>query len=145
MIFSMSNYEHICYMVPPDFDLLLLEKPEPSFKYMMDNSCMISDCIFVGRMFMKKCVNFSALPGQFLSNTLISMINNTRPEDIIELFKKPLRLENGEIKADVLNLTKIDAFIQTILFTANMSLNHAFAAITKFISVFKVCFLRKIY
>lgn len=86
----------------------------------------------------------SALPGQFLSNTLLAKIRNkSLPEDIIEILKEPLMLENGEIlePADISlsNPTKIDAFVQTLLFIASKSFSHAFAAITKFIIVFKVC------
>jgi nuclear cap-binding protein subunit 1 len=51
-------------------------------------------------------------------------------------------LENGELidPADnsPSNLTKIDSFVQTLLFIASKSFSHAFAAITKFINVFKV-------
>lgn len=93
---------------------------------------------------MKIIFFFSALPGQFLSNTLLAKIRNkSTPEDIIEILKEPLMLENGEIlePADIglSNPTKIDAFVQTLLFIASKSFSHAFAAITKFISVFKVC------
>lgn len=85
-----------------------------------------------------------ALPGQFLSNTLMTKIRNkSTAEDIIEILKEPLMFENGTIMepADIslLNPTKIDAFVQTLLFIASKSFSHAFAAITKFISVFKVC------
>lgn len=90
------------------------------------------------------------LPGQFLSNTLMTKIRSkASPEDIIEILKEPLMLENGEIvePADISisNPVKIDAFIQTLLYIASKSFSHAFAAITKFISVFKVCLLRNIY
>lgn len=86
------------------------------------------------------------LPGQFLSNTLLTKIRNkTTPEDILEILKEPLMSENGEIMepADICisNPTKIDAFVQTLLYIASKSFSHAFAAITKFISVFKVCII----
>lgn len=86
----------------------------------------------------------SVLPGQFLSNTLLTKIRNkTTPEDILEILKEPLMSENGEIMepADICisNPIKIDAFVQTLLYIASKSFSHAFAAITKFISVFKVC------
>jgi len=85
----------------------------------------------------------SVLPGQFLSNTLLNKIRNkTTADDIIEILKEPLMLENGEIMepADIClsNPIKIDAFVQTLLFIASKSFSHAFAAITKFINVFKV-------
>jgi len=86
---------------------------------------------------------FLALPGQFLLNTLHTKIRNkTIPKDIIEILKEPLMSENGEIMepADISisNPTKVDAFVQTLFFIASKSFSHAFAAITKFISVFKV-------
>jgi len=68
--------------------------------------------------------------------------NRSTAEDIVEILKEPLMFENGTIMepADInlLNPTKIDAFVQTLLFIASKSFSHAFAAITKFISVFKV-------
>lgn len=73
---------------------------------------------------------------------LTKIRNKSTPEDIIEILKEPLLLENGEIlePADIglSNPIKIDAFVQTLLFIASKSFSHAFAAITKFISVFKV-------
>lgn len=63
-------------------------------------------------------------------------------DDLLEILKEPLLLENGEIMepADIClsNPIKIDAFVQTLLFVASKSFSHAFAAITKFITVFKV-------
>ncbi|KAL4123020.1 hypothetical protein QTP88_015252 [Uroleucon formosanum] len=117
----LSFYERMRDIVPPDFEPLLPEKPEPKFKYAIEKS---------------------TLPGQFLSNTLLTKIRNkTTPEDIIEILKEPLMSENGEIMepADIgiSNPTKVDAFVQTLLFIASKSFSHAFAAITKFISVFK--------
>lgn len=86
-----------------------------------------------------------ALPGQNLSNNLLVKIRNkTTPEDIIEILKEPLMSENSKIMEPtditLLNPVKIDAFVQTLLFIASKSFSHAFAAITKFINVFKVCF-----
>jgi len=128
-------------IVPPDFEPLLPEKPEPKFKYAIEKSSKMSDfgCITI-IVILFIC---SALPGQFLSNTLLTKIRNkTTPEDIIEILKEPLMSENGEIMepADIgiSNPTKVDAFVQTLLFIASKSFSHAFAAITKFISVFKV-------
>lgn len=88
------------------------------------------------------------LPGQFLSNTLLIKIRNKiTPEDVIDILKEPLMLENGEIlepaDSGIINATKIDVFVQTLLFIASKSFSHAFAAITKFISVFKVCLSTK--
>lgn len=73
---------------------------------------------------------------------LAKIRSKASPEDILEILKEPLLLENGEIMepADIgiSNPIKIDAFIQTLLYIASKSFSHAFAAITKFISVFKV-------
>ncbi|XP_025418867.1 nuclear cap-binding protein subunit 1 [Sipha flava] len=118
----LSFYERMRDIVPPDFEPLLPEKPEPKFKYAMEKS---------------------NLPGQFLSNTLLTKIRSKASADeIIEILKEPLMLENGELidPADnsPSNLTKIDSFVQTLLFIASKSFSHAFAAITKFINVFKV-------
>jgi len=130
-------------IVPPDFEPLLPEKPEPKFKYAIEKSSKISDSACATILKINNCFYFSALPGQFLSNTLLIKIRNKiTPEDIIEILKEPLMSENGEImeSADIgiSNPTKIDAFVQTLLFIASKSFSHAFAAITKFISVFKV-------
>lgn len=86
---------------------------------------------------------FLVLPGQILSNTLLAKIRNkTTPEDIIEILKGPLVSENREIiePADISlsSPIKIDSFVQTLLYIASKSFSHAFAAITKYISVFKV-------
>lgn len=130
-------------IVPPDFEPLLPEKPEPKFKYAIEKSSKMSDsgCTSISKIIIVFVC--SALPGQFLSNTLLTKIRNkTTPEDIIEILKEPLMSENGEIMepADICisNPTKVDAFVQTLLFIASKSFSHAFAAITKFISVFKV-------
>lgn len=137
-------------IVPPDFEPLLPEKPEPKFKYAIEKSGMISFFFFFSLQYLKLVILFhfilSVLPGQFLSNTLLTKIRNkTTPEDILEILKEPLMSENGEIMepADICisNPTKIDAFIQTLLYIASKSFSHAFAAITKFISVFKVCII----
>jgi len=130
-------------IVPPDFEPLLPEKPEPKFKYANEKSSKISDSYCVTMLKIMNSIYFSALPGQFLSNTLLTKIRNkTTPEDIIEILKEPLMSENGEIMepADIgiSNPIKVDAFVQTLLFIASKSFSHAFAAITKFISVFKV-------
>jgi nuclear cap-binding protein subunit 1 len=92
---------------------------------------------------LKNHIYFSDLPGQFLSNTLLTKIRSkSPPEEIIEILKEPLMLKNGELiePADIShsNLIKIDSFVQTILFIASKSFSHAFSAITKFIKVFKV-------
>lgn len=67
--------------------------------------------------------------------------NKATPEDIFDILKEPLMLEN-EIMEPTNNFLshpiKIDAFVQTLLFIASKSFSHAFAAITKFINVFKV-------
>ncbi|XP_025412908.1 nuclear cap-binding protein subunit 1-like [Sipha flava] len=117
----LSFYERICDIVPSDFEPLLPEKPKPKYKYALENS---------------------NLPGQFLSNTLLTKIRSkSPPEEIIEILKEPLMLKNGELiePADIShsNLIKIDSFVQTILFIASKSFSHAFSAITKFIKVFK--------
>ncbi|VVC44097.1 Hypothetical protein CINCED_3A017899 [Cinara cedri] len=117
----LSFYERMRDIVPPDFEPLLPQKPEPKFKFGEDNT---------------------SAPGQFLSNTLLVKIRNKiTPEEIIEVLKEPLMLESGEIIEPVdttlSNPVKIDAFVQTLLFIASKSFSHAFAAITKFINVFK--------
>lgn len=69
--------------------------------------------------------------------------NKSTAEDIIEILKETLVFENGKTMepADnsLLNSTKIDAFVQTLFSLASKSILHAFSAITKFSSVFKVC------
>lgn len=144
MDFRLSFYERMRDIVPIDFEPLLPEKPEPKFKYATEKSSKV----FVALMFVILLINYFYplldLPGQFLSNTLMTKIRNrSTAEDIIEILKEPLMFENGTIMepADInlINPTKIDAFVQTLLFIASKSFSHAFAAITKFISVFKVC------
>lgn len=43
VIFRLSFYERMRDIVPPDFEPLLPEKPEPKFKYATEKSSMISN------------------------------------------------------------------------------------------------------
>lgn len=55
------------------------------------------------------------------------------------MFENGQIIESDDTDITLLNSTKVDAFVQTLLFIASKSFSHAFAAITKFITVFKVC------
>ncbi|XP_050538611.1 nuclear cap-binding protein subunit 1 isoform X2 [Daktulosphaira vitifoliae] len=117
----LSFYERMRDIVPVDFEPLLPEKPDTKYKFAIEKS---------------------KLPGQFLANTLLTKIRNkATPEEVLEILKEPLLLDNGEIMEPVdtglTNPIKIDAYVQTLLYIASKSFSHAFAAITKFISVFK--------
>lgn len=43
IIFRLSFYERMRDIVPPDFEPLLPEKPEPKFKYIIEKSCKHSN------------------------------------------------------------------------------------------------------
>lgn len=44
-VFSLSFYERMRDIVPPDFEPLLPEKPEPKFKYILEKSGKIPSCV----------------------------------------------------------------------------------------------------
>jgi hypothetical protein len=46
VIFRLSFFERMRDIVPPDFEPLLPEKPEPKFKYATEKSSMISNFFY---------------------------------------------------------------------------------------------------
>lgn len=105
----------------------------------------------------------SALPGSMVAHQLMTAIKERcTPEEVISLLHElpnPLRSgddsETGAAGSEPThNPTKIEVFVETLLFAASKSFSHAFAAIAKFHYVFKVlveteeaqlCVLRSVF
>lgn len=132
----LSYYQRIKEMVTEPFECLLPPKPEICFKYGSDEA--------------------GNLPGTAVANQLAAKIRaKCTPEEVLAVLKE---LPNPTMEDDTgdsrFSPLKIDVFVQTILYLGCKSFSHSFAAISKYIYIFKIlaeseeaqiCILRNLF
>lgn len=131
----LSYHQRVADIMPKEFANLIPKKPGPTFKYGEENA--------------------AALPGTMASLQLTASIKDkcTAEEALLLVKDLPNPLQDDEVEPTH-NPLKIDVFVQTVLNYASKSFSHAFAAIAKFHSVFKllstseeaqICILRSMF
>ena len=118
--------------------MFIPDKPTPSFKYGIEGP-------YAGSVETRSSANLVA-----------AIKRKCTSEEVLVVLKQEFDSSNGEEEMGdaMYNPSKIDVFVQSLLFLGHKSFSHSFAAIAKFHSVFKalgnteeaqICILRSLF